>query len=289
MTKEAQAVRTDVFPTEASAGREALLGKLSDLLSHYRELARRNGWSITAAGVGTAGFVDIHEGSVPFASDNLPGWSGVRLRDELEEASGLPVVVSNDAHALAVGEAWAGAGRGLTDFLCITLGTGIGGCRIVNGRPDYGHSGYAGGFGHQIIVYGGNPCTCGGSGCWESYASVTGLLRLAEEAGLSGASPERLFADARSGRADAAALIRVYIGYVAAGLFNLVYAYNPQAIIIGGAVTAQGDYLLDPIRRELNDKLMPVYRAVQIIPAELGSSAGWMGAAQLAFQSGLDR
>nr|WP_150960283.1 ROK family protein [Aneurinibacillus sp. XH2] len=285
VSRDGQPVHTDTVPTEASLGRDALLGKLAGLLEKYRRMAELNGWRLAAAGVGTAGFVDIRDGSVPFASGNLPGWSGVRLREELEKASGLPVVVANDAHALAVGEGWQGAGRGLDGFLCVTLGTGIGGSRIMNGRPDYGCAGYAGGFGHQVIVHEGKPCTCGGSGCWESYASVTGLLKLAEEAGLTGASPEQLFEQARSGGTAAVRLIRTYIGYLAAGLVNLVYAFNPQTIIIGGAVTAQGDFLFDPLRQQLNDRLMPVYRPVEILPARLGGSAGWMGAARLAWLS----
>lgn len=274
-------------PTDAGQGRDALLGKLRGIIEDFRARCGEAGWVPAAVGVGTAGYVDPSSGQVAYATPNLPGWTGMPLRDALERAAALPVAVANDAHAMAVGEAWLGAGRPYRDFICVTLGTGVGGARIVDGRPDYGGSGFAGGFGHMPLVWGEQPCNCGLSGCYEQYASVTALLRLAAEAGLQGdALPEgakSVFDLAAVEHSVASAVIAQYSQYVAVGLISLLHALNPQAVVLGGAVTAQGDALLARIRRTVRERAMPVYRATPVVAAELGYTAGVVGAAKLAW------
>lgn len=276
-----------VTPTHAEQGRDALLGRLHAIIEDFRARCTEAGWLPSGIGVGTAGYVEPQHGKVAYATSNLPGWTGLPLRSALEQSSSLPVAVANDAHAMAVGEAWLGAGRPYRDFICITLGTGVGGSRIVDGRPDYGGSGFAGGFGHMLIAWGGQPCNCGLSGCYEQYASVTALLRLAAEAGLGGeALPEgakSIFDLAAEGHPAAAAVIAQYAHYVAAGVISLLHVLNPQAVVLGGAVTAQGDALLSRIRRSVRERAMPVYRTTPIVTAELGNAAGVAGAAKLAW------
>jgi len=285
---EGTILHTDTIPTEAKSGRDSLLTKLYEIADRYAALAREKGWEPAALGVGTAGFVNAREGRIGYATSNLPGWTGVPLRSELERHTGLTVVLANDAHAFAVGEAWIGAGRDLDEFVCITLGTGVGGSWVVNGRPHYGRDGYAGGFGHMVIRHSGQPCNCGLTGCWEQYASVTALMRLAAEGGIDtaaiGHSAKTLFELAKQGDVRALGVIDLYAEYVAVGLTNLVHALNPPAIVIGGAVTAQGDFLFDRIRRNLKQQSMPAYDNVLVIPALLGEHAGLVGAARLAMQ-----
>lgn len=281
--EDGRIVRTDSFPTEVAQGKPAIIRKLVDQARAYRQFAQAEGLELAGVGIGTAGYVDA-DGIVAGATDNIPGWSGTDLRTEVGALVGLNVSVDNDANALAIGEAWIGAGAGYDSFLCVTLGTGVGGCRIEGKLPFRGRDGFAGGYGHQIVSVDGLPCTCGSRGCWEQYASVPGLVRLAG----GGASPERLFADAREGNAAALSTIDRYAGYIAVGLVNLIHIFNPPAIVVGGAVTAQGDFLFDRIRSKVAERAMPVYlrSRVPIEPALLGNRAGVAGAARLAFLGG---
>lgn len=282
-----EVLKHTVAPTLAGQGREALLARLCAIIADFRAYSASAGLLPAGIGVGTAGYVEPLKGRVAYATPNLPGWTGLQLREALEQASALPVAVANDAHAMAVGEAWLGAGRPYRDFICVTLGTGVGGARVIDGAPDYGSSGFAGGFGHMVIAWGGRPCNCGLSGCYEQYASVTALLRLASEAGLRGeALPDgakSIFALASAGHPAASAIIAQYAEYTAVGLINLAHALNPQAIILGGAVTTQGDALLEPIRRIVRERAMPIYRDTPIVAAALGNAAGEVGAAKLAW------
>jgi glucokinase len=286
---EGNILHTDTVPTEAqTGGRDSRLSKLFDIAERQSAVAKERGWTPIALGVGTAGYVNAREGRIGYATSNLPGWTGVPLRAEMERHTGLPVALANDAHAFAMGEAWIGAGREWDEFICITLGTGVGGCLVVNGRPYYGRDGYGGGFGHMVLQHGGAACNCGLTGCWEQYASVTGLMRMAEEQGIDlatiGHSAKTLFEQAKQGQERAAAVIELYAEYVALGLTNLVHALNPQAIVIGGAVTAQGDFLLDQIRANISRQVMPAYDNMKIVAATLGEHAGFAGAARLALQ-----
>lgn len=282
-------LHADNTPTDAASGRDSLLEKLYGIAGRYKRIAESEGWTVRGMGVATAGFVNASEGRIGYATSNLPGWTGVPLADNMERETGLPVALVNDAHAFAIGEAWIGAGKELAGgFLCITLGTGVGGSWITeNGAPFYGRDGYACGFGHIVIHHGGRPCNCGLSGCWEQYASVRALMRLADESGIgdttTGGSAEALFALARDGHPQALDVIDRYAEYVALGLTNLIHAFNPSAIVIGGAITAQGDFLLDRIRVRVRTMMMPAYGPVRLVQAALGEQAGLAGAARLAW------
>ncbi|REE55454.1 glucokinase [Paenibacillus taihuensis] len=288
VTKSGTILRYDTIPTRAQAGKDALLDQIVEVISMYRSYAQSSQIEISAIGIGTAGYVN-REGVIGFATDNLPGWSGTRLREELELKCGMPIVVDNDVNAMAMGEVWLGAGRHWDDFLCITLGTGIGGCLIEKKMPYRGRTGYAGAYGHQIVQQlEGFPCTCGLSGCWEQYASVTALKRLIGEMtqeGMEPQTPETLFARARSGGEVELHIVERYAQYIAIGLANLIHAFNPTAIVIGGAVTQQGEFLFERIRSYVSRCTMNVYvesPKLPIVPAELGDLAGMFGAAYLA-------
>lgn len=281
--EDGSVIEAHTVPTEVFKGKPAIVRKVIDQVRHYRQLAEANRWNVAGAGIGTAGYVDAN-GIVAGATANIPGWSGTDLAAELHGAVGIPAVVDNDANVMAMGEAWVGVGKRWSSFLCVTLGTGIGGCLIENKKPYRGRNGFAGGYGHQIIVAGGHPCTCGGSGCWEQYASARALHRLIEEAGLS-QQPETLFADARGGNADAMNVIDQYAAYIAVGLVNLIHILNPPSIVIGGAIAAQGRMLFERIEACVRRQAMPVYlcEPTPIVPAALGNDAGVVGAAGMVF------
>lgn len=273
------------LPTKAHEGGEALLSRIAKITKEMALYSDSRGWKVAGVGIGTAGQVNSRTGVVMGATANLPGWSGMELGNRLQSLSGLSVMVDNDANAMAFGEAWVGSGRGWKDFICITLGTGIGGCLIIDHRPYPGRDGFAGEIGHHVISIDGYPCNCGRTGCWEQYASATGLMRLVKEAGPEMAEihkPERVFALAQSGSEAAMHVLEQYTRYIAAGLANMVHIFNPEGIVIGGAITGQGDFLLKPVRDQLSLQLLPVFREraeeIEVVAASLGDHGGVVGA-----------
>ncbi|GIP41820.1 glucokinase [Paenibacillus sp. J45TS6] len=286
VTLKGELIVDRTLPTYSENGKEALLNKIEEIATSCLEEALYSNLDILALGIGTAGFINL-EGEIGSATANLPDWKGTPLRAELEKRIGISVYVDNDVNMLALGELWQGAGKDLDHFLCVSLGTGIGGCLILNGLPYRGRSGFAGAYGHQVIQMKGVSCTCGSAGCWEQYASVTALKRQAAEAGETAWAehPRLIFDEVRTGNKKAQDLILQYTEYIAVGLSNLIHHFNPPAVIIGGAVTEQGDILFKPIRTFVQKFTMDGFANrpdVPILPARLGNRAGIMGAAKLA-------
>ncbi len=235
-----------------------------------------------AVGVSAAGLVD-GEGERYLFGAHLP-WRDAPVRRRLEGRIGLPVVLDNDANCAALAELTLGAARGVGSMLMITIGTGIGGAVVVNGRVMRGAHGLAGEFGHMQVVPDGLPCECGLRGCWEQYCSGRALERVTRVAlGRHLDGPE-VTALARAG--DAVALqsfasIGTWLGVGAAGL---VSAFDPELVVIGGGVSAVGDLLLGPARTALGDSLQGTdFRDVpRLALATIGPEAGAVGAALLA-------
>ncbi|GGD94337.1 ROK family protein [Paenibacillus nasutitermitis] len=273
-------------PTEAAGGREALLSKIVQIVHGYENYISNTELELIGVGIGTAGYVNL-EGEIGSATESLPGWQGTPVKAELQRRISLPVYVDNDVNAVALGESWTGAGRNRDQFICLALGTGVGGCFIYGGKPYRGKSGYAGAYGHQVIAMDGQPCACGLKGCWEQYASVTALKRIAREMakGAEWSSlPENVFAEARKGNETAVSIVDQYALYISIGIAGLMHSFNPTAVIIGGAVTAQGDFLFDRIRSGVRKNTMHGFAEqldLTIIPAQLGNMAGTVGAAKL--------
>lgn len=255
---------------------------------------------IKAVGVAAAGFVDATGERVAFAP-HLP-WRGEDLRARLAERWSTTVVLDNDANCTAVAEAAHGAAGGQGTGVVVTLGTGIGGAVLVDGRVLRGRNGMAGEFGHMQVAPDGQPCECGGRGCWEQYASGTALVRFARSrighdpsvlAELCGGDPERLtgpMVTEAAGDGDlvarqAFAAVGEWLGV---GLANLVAALDPHRIVIGGGVSAAGDRLLDPARVALERSIVGAgHRVVPpVLAARLGPEAGVVGAAGLARLAG---
>lgn len=246
-------------------------------------------------GVGAPGMVD-HDGMVRFAP-NLPGLTGVALRQLL--VARFPhhqVAAGNDATCAARAEHLLGAGRGVDQLLMVTLGTGIGGAMIIEGRVVTGASGFAGEIGHMVVDPNGPPCTCGGRGCWERYASGTGLGRMARDAAaagllpaavtLAGGDPEAVRGEhvtEAAGQGDPGALgVLEDVGWwLALGLSNLTAVLDPERIIIGGGLSGAGEALLEPARQAFGSQVEGGSRRPQvtIVGAKLGEEAGAVGAA----------
>lgn len=251
---------------------------------------------VGAVGVGIAGLVD--RTGVLHTSPNLPGLLGVRVGHELDRRLGLPVRVDNDATCAAWGEHLAGAAQGVRDVLLVTLGTGIGSGIIADDELVRGAHGFGGEAGHMVVDPRGPLCPCGRRGCWERFASGTGLARLGREAVEAGRfrrgadlvrqdagslRGEHVTQAAAEGDDEALAVIDMFAEWVALGIANLITLLDSSLVVVGGGLVAAGDLLLDPVRAAFDAQVMaPGERGdVRIVPARLGELAGAIGAALL--------
>jgi len=266
--------------TPAHAGREVLLENLRLAAGEAAALAREAGIECAALGIATAGWVDARTGRVAYATDNLPGWTGTPIAQELAAASGLPVAVENDANALAVAERHFGLARGIDDFACVTLGTGVGGGCYVGGRLNRGAHFFANALGHIPIEMEGAACTCGRRGCLEQYANAAALVRYA---GGAFASAEEVIAAANAGDARAREAIGTLARYLGAGLATLVQLLDPRLVVIAGGLAQNNPFLVPALESELAARV-PVWerRGIRIAISELGYFAGVLGAAGVA-------
>jgi glucokinase len=250
-----------------------------------------------AVGVGVPGLVD-REG-VLRAGAHLQHVTDLPLRAGLVERLALPVLVDNDANCHAVAEHRGGAARGVSDAVVVALGTGIGAGLIVEGRLVRGAYGFGGEPGHMVIDPNGPPCPCGQRGCWERFASGSGLARLARDAALggrlaaavelAGGDPElvrgeHVTATARQGDPDALAVLDQLAGWIALGIANLVNILDPELVVIAGGLVDAADLLLPAVRTSVHEWILAGARrpVVAIEPAVLGEQAGAIGAALLA-------
>ncbi|MGB7449925.1 MAG: ROK family protein [Ornithinimicrobium sp.] len=253
-------------------------------------------------GVGAAGFVDADGRIVRFAPH--VNWRDEPLADRLQGRLGRPVVVENDANAAAWAEFRFGAGRSERRLMLITLGTGIGGAMVHDGRLERGAHGMAGEFGHMSVVPGGRACECGNRGCWEQYASGSALRREAferlsgrhrlprawVESGMdrpSAITGEGVSVLAHTGDPLAADVVAAVGTWLGRGIADLVAAVDPGKVVIGGGGAGAGDLLLDPARAALAAHLSGrgFRTCPEIVPADLGPRAGLVGAADLARRS----
>lgn len=286
----------------ATPGRRVDTVRVEDaLVQAVLEVA--GGTPIAGVGVAAAGFVDASGSRVMFAP-HLP-WQGEDVRDRLADRWGVPVTLDNDANGAAAAEWTYGAARGARSAIVVTMGTGIGGGIIIDDHLVRGANGMAGEFGHMQVVPGGHPCECGGRGCWEQYSSGNALVRFArarmgeqpsvlEEA--TGGNPELVTgpmvteaaADGDLVARQAFASVGDWLGV---GVANLVAAFDPEVVVIGGGVSAAGDKLLEPARNALVRSLVGAAhrRVPALVAAQLGPEAGLVGAAELARRAGQGR
>ena len=250
---------------------------------------------VISVGVGTPGSVNKSNGYIEFAN-NLD-FNQVPAKEMLEERIGKPVYLDNDANCAALGEAVAGIGNGVENFVAVTLGTGVGSGIIVNGKIVVGVNYCAGEMGHTVICADGIPCNCGRKGCWEQYSSATALISQTKEAmknnpdsimwqltgGIDNVSGRTAFDAMRQGDKAAAAVVDKYIYYLSIGICNIINTLQPEIICIGGGVSHEGDYLLKPLQKYVEEQRYSIYSKVQtqIVAAKLGNDAGIFGAALL--------
>ncbi|HKW76749.1 MAG TPA: ROK family protein [Terriglobales bacterium] len=288
--------------TPLSLGREYVI---EEIAAEVRTLAQkfRAAHRLMGIGIGVPGILDLASGTLHSAA-NLPGWDHYPVRAILEEKLGVPVVLENDANCAALGEKWLGAGRDVEDLCMLTLGTGVGGGFVFNGRPWHGMAGMAGEIGHMTVIPEGAACGCGNRGCLEQYASATAVVRLASEMIAQGKAPRlqralkqtgpltsrTVFEAARQGDATALEIFDVVGRALGIVLANLVNALNLPLYVIGGGLAEAWEVFSPALFRELHHRSVVFsagenggagLRATRIVPAELHESAGLLGAARL--------
>ena len=251
---------------------------------------------VHSVGVGVPGAVDAEHGTVVYCSNikfrNTP------LAEMIREETGKPVYIHNDANVAAYGEVVAGAAKGCRDVVVVTLGTGVGGGIIIDGKIYSGFNSFGGELGHTVIVHDGEPCPCGRRGCLESYASATALIRQTRESmrnhtesrmwdicpDISQINGKTAFDAMRAGSKAGAEVVNKYINYLACGLTNFINIFQPEMLLIGGGISKEGETLLEPLRKILS---VETYGAQMEAPktkigvCTLLNDAGTIGAANL--------
>lgn len=242
-------------------------------------------WSPVAASVMVPGAVD-RDKAVIVQAPNLPSLTRFGLKAELQRRLGWPVFLENDANAAAVGEMWLGAARGCTDVISVTLGTGVGGGVILNGKLWRGSHGSAGEIGHTTVdPFSGLKCKCGNTGCLELFASATAIVRMARELGMDELIAEKVYDAAQNGNELAVSVFKRFGMYLGIGLANLINLIDPQIIVIsGGAVNGWDLFASEMYRQVCERAFRATAQQVKIARAECGDNAGLLGAARIALQ-----
>ena len=284
-------------PTQAEAGAGDVLDRLVRLAQHAMAETRRTapGAEIIGVGVGAPGPLDTRRGIV-LLTPNL-GWVDLPLRQIIRDRLGLPAMLDNDANCAVLGEWWVGAARGSRNAIGITIGTGIGGGLILDGKLYHGASDVAGEIGHTTIDTEGRRCKCGNYGCLEAYASGPNIaLRAVEEiqAGAVSRLPSLVSGDlrkitaqtvyqaAKDGDELALEVVNDTARFLGVGIGNLLNIFNPEVVVVCGGVTLAGDHLFVPLRREAARRAFkPAVEACRIVPGALGGTAGVYGAAKV--------
>ena len=273
-------LETCSIPTNSQRDITEIIG---DLIDTAKQLRARH--PFTRIGIGSPGDIDSENG-VCDKANNLP-YNHTPVAAMVRDALQLPVYIANDANVALFGEIYAGIGRQYPNLIMITLGTGVGGGIAINGKPYLGSKGFGGEIGHMIIKYDGLPCPCGLTGCYEQYASVSALIQQTQEA--AAAHPHSLMAalyrqsgsvrDVFTAKAQgcpiAAQVIDQYAQYIAIGLNSLENIFQPDAFVIGGAISNQEANLLDPIRAHMR-------KPTELFTSVLKNDAGVIGAAVVA-------
>jgi len=266
ISSDGEILSTDKIETEAEKGLENILNKIDNIFKRYKE---NNPVGIAVSGTGQINGII---GKVIGGNPIIPNWIGTNLVKILEEKYNLPAVLENDVNCVAFGEKWIGAGKDLSNFICLTIGTGIGGGIILNNQLFRGENFVAGEFGHILIK----------KGEFEQFASTTALIRLVKERTGKTLNGKEIFDLEKKEIVEYQEVISEWIENLTDGLSSIVYCFNPANIILGGGVIGQGEPLINRIKNSLFKKIGSQFKEkLNIIQAKLGNNAGMIGASYL--------
>lgn len=266
VSSDGKILSTDKIKTESSKGLNNILNKIDNIFKRYKE---NNPVGIAVSGTGQ---INGMIGKVIGGNPIIPNWIGTNLVKILEEKYNLPIVLENDVNCVALGEKWIGAGKDLSNFICLTIGTGIGGGIILNNQLFRGENFVAGEFGHILIK----------KGEFEQFASTTALIRLVKERTGKTLNGKEIFDLEKKEIVEYQEVISEWIENLTDGLSSIVYCFNPANMILGGGVIGQGESLINRIKNSLFKKIGPQFKEkLNIIQAKLGNNAGMIGASYL--------
>ncbi|MDE7107638.1 MAG: ROK family glucokinase [Clostridiales bacterium] len=287
-------LKKDKVVTDVAGGPHKIINDISLLIKSLVDINDRD---FLGVGIGCPGAINSARGTVDRAF-NL-NWHHVALVDELARTINRHIKVSNDANVAALGETMFGVGRTYTDTIFLTLGTGVGGGIVLNGKLYEGNESKGAEMGHMVLVVDGEPCSCGRRGCMEAYCSATALIRETKKAMLADKNSamwkfsstlddvdgRTAFECSKQGDAAANAVVDYFVKYLGEGMLNFANIFRPQAIILGGGVCAQGDYLIYKLKDYCKDRNYGFADTPRfdILTAQLGNDAGIIGAAGLIY------
>ena len=294
LNSDYEIIKKVVIPTGAERSSEEVLRDMAMLCREIMQEHNLTEEDVHSIGIGSPGIASPIEGIIHYAS-NL-NFNEVNVRNEIQKYINLPVYVENDANCAALAEAICGAAKGEKDVVVMTLGTGVGGGIIINGKVYSGAFCGGGEIGHHVIEMNGRPCGCGRKGCLEQYASATALINdakaaakanagsslneLVEDGNLDNMTAKIVFDAAQSGDEVAAAVLDQYFRYVAHGVANIVYMLQPSTVVLGGGMSAQKENLTGPVTQYVAEEMCPGLELRNPVKAAiLGNDAGIIGAA----------
>lgn len=266
--------------------------KIVKLISNQLKLLKKesNIKGRCAVGMGVPGIVSSRKGVV-YASPYYPQWRNFTFAGKLRRKISYPVVIDNDANMIALGEMWKGAARGWDNFIMMTLGTGIGGALVINGKIFHGNNGFTGEVGHMVIERNGPSCACGSRGCFETLASATAMARMAREMGVKGLSGKKskltleLASLAGKGNKKAKRIFKEFGTNLGIGIASLVNVTGIQKIVLGGGLIGARSLFLSAVKKELKKRTYSkTFSDIEIRCAQLGDDAGILGSALTAFE-----
>lgn len=300
ITPEGTILRAERFPWGPAERGPALIERIDGAIERTRDAVVQERHRVLGIALGVPGIVDPREGVV-YNCPHIPDWKSVPLVSHFQERLGLPIRVDNDAHLVARGEAWKGAGRGAESFLLLTLGTGVGGAIFWEGDILAGDRGFGGEMGHLVVVAQGPPCACGGRGCLEMYVSSAGILYAIENpnhrdnalrdrflervGGIGRLTVQKVYEAARDGDIYANSVFKRMGYYLGVGIASLVNVTGIGTVILAGGVSNAWEFFIDATYRELRERTFPaIAKTVSLKRAELGDDAGLLGGATTFFQ-----
>lgn len=286
VSSDGQIIFENSVPTPNDGGADGVIYTLAKSIKEAEKIAARMGITLSAVGIGTPGIVSHDARMVLGGAENIPGWENVRLSDKLEAITSLKVYLTNDANAMALGEKAFGAAKGAEDVVFITIGTGIGGAALINGRMWRGHDGRGMEIGHITIKADGEKCACGGRGCLEHYASTAALVRRYKEVTCKNFDGKKIVELFLKGDKAAYDVLNEHWKFLGHGIASIINIFSPELIVVGGGISEAGEFYLDNLRKSVNLQVMKDCASnTKIIKALLGNKAGCLGAAELAFNS----